>query len=101
METNLESVAGVWGSSEKVENVVRNCVEVGGQGKRVCKPVDPRVTDISNVSIETRHVKSFFKRRQLKLTIPTAHKPNKNIVKRNQNYVQSSTPISFSAPQGK
>lgn len=35
-------------------------------------------------SVETRHhVKSPFFRRQLKITIPTAHKSNKNIVERN------------------
>lgn len=91
------TVAWVWGIKHNQFNGVKRLKTWwegvcggGGQGEAVCTPVDPRTTDIHhNSPTETRHSKFpfFFFKRQLKLTIPRAHKSNKNIVKRNPNYV--------------
>lgn len=81
--------------------MLRNCGD-GGRGRRESVSLDPRATETS-LTFQSRagmlNLHLFKKKRQLKLTIPTAHKPNKNIVKRNQNYVQNSTPSHFQHPK--
>lgn len=71
-----------WKRGEKV-----SVEEEGGWGSLYAgRPKNNRHTSYSPT--ETRHSKfPFFFKRQLKLTIPRAHKSNKNIVKRNPNYV--------------